>query len=56
MLRTCSLCGTQVSVPAESLPEGWSIVTEGRRVQYQCASCVRANIRSIEAKLAEEYW
>jgi hypothetical protein len=38
------------------LPEGWSIVTENRRVEYQCSACVRANIRSIEGKLPEEYW
>lgn len=55
-LRTCSYCGTSAEVPAEGLPEGWSLVTENRRVEYQCAGCVRANIRSIEGKLPEEYW
>jgi hypothetical protein len=56
ILRTCSYCGTQVEAPPDGLPEGWSMVTEKRRVEYQCASCVRANIRSIEGKLPEEYW
>ena len=54
--RTCSYCGTQVVSPADGLPEGWSLVTENKRVEYQCHSCVRANIRSIEGKLPEEYW
>ena len=54
--RTCSYCGTQAEVPDDGLPEGWSLVTEHRRVQYQCVTCVRANIRSIEGKLPEEYW
>ena len=55
-LRTCSYCGTQAEAADEGLPEGWSLVTEKRRVEYQCVSCVRANIRSIEGKLPEEYW
>lgn len=55
-LRTCSYCGTSAEVPSDGLPEGWSLVTENRRVEYQCAGCVRANIRSIEGKLPEEYW
>lgn len=56
ILRTCSACGTQESAPADGLPEGWSLVTEHRRVEYQCVRCVRANIRSIEGKLPQEYW
>jgi hypothetical protein len=54
--RTCSYCGTQASAPADGLPPGWSLVTEKRRVEYQCLTCVRSNIRSIEGKLPEEYW
>lgn len=54
--RTCSSCGTSADAPPEGLPEGWSLVTEKRRVEYHCATCVRANIRAIEAKLPEEYW
>jgi hypothetical protein len=56
VVRTCSSCGTQDSAPADGLPEGWSLVTERKRVEYQCLSCVRSNIRSIEAKLPQEYW
>lgn len=32
------------------------MVTERKRVEYQCVGCVRSNIRSIEGKLPEEYW
>ena len=56
VVRTCSVCGTQATAVAEGLPSGWSLVTERRRVEYQCVTCVRANIRSIEGKLPEEYW
>jgi hypothetical protein len=56
VVRTCSYCGTQASAPADGLPEGWSLVTERKRVEYQCLTCVRSNIRSIEGKLPEEYW
>jgi hypothetical protein len=29
---------------------------EGKRMTYQCSDCVRRNVRSIEAKLPEEWW
>jgi hypothetical protein len=38
------------------MPEGWSMVTENKRVEFQCADCVRNNIRSIEGKLSTEWW
>ncbi|MBW3615637.1 MAG: hypothetical protein KY439_10070 [Actinobacteria bacterium] len=53
---SCSNCGTTAEVLAGGLPQGWSVVTERRGVEYQCSGCVRANIRSIEGKLPEEYW
>lgn len=54
--RTCSHCGTTADSPEEGLPEGWSFAFERGGVTYQCVECVRANIRSIEGKLPEEYW
>ena len=54
--RTCTACGTTAPAPEGGLPEGWSLVTTARGVEYQCLPCVRANIRSIEGKLPEEYW
>jgi hypothetical protein len=56
VVRTCSYCGTQATAPEGGIPEGWSMVTERKRVEYQCVTCVRSNIRSIEGKLPEEYW
>jgi hypothetical protein len=32
------------------------MATEGKRVEYQCGPCVRANIRAIEGKLPQEWW
>jgi hypothetical protein len=29
---------------------------EGRRLEYLCPRCARANIRAIEGRLTEEYW
>jgi hypothetical protein len=51
----CSRCGA----PADgegSLPAGWSLVTDERGVGLLCLDCTRANVRSIEAKLPEEWW
>lgn len=42
--------------PEEGIPTGWSFATEGKRVEYQCPTCVRTNIRAIEGKLPEEWW
>ena len=56
MHQCCSHCGTLAEADDGELPRGWSFAVEGERVLYQCNECVRANIRSIEAKLPEEYW
>ena len=54
--RHCSRCGTAGDGPADGTPPGWSFGFEGGRVTYTCPDCTRANIRSIEGKLPEEYW
>ena len=63
---SCSLCGTTVETEpgperpheqsADAPPLGWSMSVEKKRVTYQCPACAREHIRSIEAKLSEEYW
>jgi hypothetical protein len=55
---TCRFCGAQVDAEAEDggLPAGWSLVTDERGMGYLCLACTRANIRSIEAKLPDEWW
>jgi hypothetical protein len=56
IVRTCARCGTQERCVGGGLPAGWSLATEGKRVEYICPTCVRQNLRAIEAKLPEEYW
>jgi hypothetical protein len=53
--RNCSRCGAPAGGEAE-LPAGWSLVTDERGVSLLCLDCTRANVRSIEAKLPEEWW
>lgn len=54
--RICSRCGTTAACAPGGLPSGWSLDTSDARVQYQCADCVRANLRAIEGKLPQDYW
>jgi hypothetical protein len=55
---TCRFCGATVDAEAEDggLPSGWSLVTDERGLGYLCLDCTRTNIRSIEAKLPDEWW
>ena len=55
-MATCSRCGTVEEVDGDGLPAGWSLVTDERGMGYVCLECTRANVRSIEAKLPEEWW
>ena len=52
----CARCGATAPAPGGGLPEGWSLTTSERGVQYLCAGCTRENVRSIEARLDEEWW
>ena len=54
-MKACSRCGA-LAEDDEELPPGWSFETSERGIQWICASCTRANVRSIEAKLPEEWW
>ena len=53
---TCARCGETVRCAADGMPPGWTLMTENERVSYVCVRCARENLRSIEAKLPEEYW
>jgi hypothetical protein len=53
--QSCSRCGAAAGQD-EALPAGWSLVTDERGVGWLCLECTRANVRSIEAKLPEEWW
>jgi hypothetical protein len=48
--RTCRRCGTTAE---GELPRGWSL--DGA-THFLCQACTRENVRSIEAKLDEEWW
>jgi hypothetical protein len=52
-VHACSRCG---ALADSELPAGWSTATSERGVEWVCAACTRANVRSIEAKLGEEWW
>ena len=60
----CSSCGTS---PDPSLagdpPLGWSTecdpsasTGDGTQVRWMCAACTRRHVRSIEAKLDQQWW
>jgi hypothetical protein len=51
----CSRCGTVADEGDES-PAGWSFATSRRGLEWLCLDCTRTNVRSIEAKLPEEWW
>ncbi|HEX2381349.1 MAG TPA: hypothetical protein VHI95_01830 [Acidimicrobiales bacterium] len=53
--ESCSRCGAPADGAGE-LPAGWSLGTDERGVHLLCLECTRANVRSIEAKLPEEWW
>lgn len=51
----CSRCGMSADDDSD-LPAGWSLETDRRGVRPMCLACTRTNVRSIEAKLPEEWW
>ena len=56
MTRHCARCGVAGDAPEDGMPEGWSFDVTDRGVTYLCAACTREHVRSIEAKLDEEWW
>jgi hypothetical protein len=54
--QTCARCGSTAPAPEGGLPAGWSLATSDRGLDRLCATCTRDNVRSIEAKLDEEWW
>jgi len=56
MTRHCARCGVVGEGPEGGMPEGWSLDVGDRGVTYLCETCTRANVRSIEAKLPQEWW
>ena len=54
--RTCSVCGTVAAPDDEGAALSWSTSVERGRRRAVCPACTRANVRSIEGKLTEEWW
>jgi hypothetical protein len=54
--QTCARCGGTAPAPPGGLPAGWSLATSNRAVERLCADCTRENVRSIEARLDEDWW
>ena len=56
MTRHCARCGVVGESPEGGMTDGWSLDVGERGVTYLCGACTRANVRSIEAKLPQEWW
>jgi hypothetical protein len=58
---SCSLCGTPAGCASSSAPPlDWSAdlieTSEGTRRRWVCGPCTRRFVRSIEAKLDQQWW
>ena len=51
---TCSQCAAVAEEEGARL--SWSTASTPRATTWTCPACTRANVRSIEAKLEEEWW
>lgn len=61
MPAVCSLCGVTPDPVVEGDPPlGWSAdlidTGDGPRTRWVCGTCTRRYVRSIEAKLDQEWW
>jgi hypothetical protein len=56
VIHVCSVCGATAEAPDDGLPAGWSLASSERGLDRVCLGCTRDNLRSIEAKLPEEWW
>jgi hypothetical protein len=57
----CSLCGDFAEAAhRDDPPLGWSAdiveTSEGHRTRWVCTDCTRRFVRSIEAKLDQQWW
>ena len=55
-MTICSRCGATPEGDGDEAPPGWSFATSRRGIEWMCVACTRDNVRSIEAKLPEEWW
>lgn len=52
----CRTCGARVSTGDAAATLGWSRTVVGDQVHVHCPRCSREHVRSMEAKLDEQYW
>lgn len=50
----CAWCGTVA--PGGTAPLDWVADVAGGRTRHYCPTCAREHLRSIEAKLEQEWW
>jgi hypothetical protein len=51
---SCSWCGR--TAPADGVPLDWVDDVVGDRAKHYCPTCAREHLRSIEARLDQEWW
>jgi hypothetical protein len=61
MSAVCSLCGRPADPEVDGDPPvAWCAdlveTREGQRTRWVCPACTRRYVRSIEAKLDQEWW
>jgi hypothetical protein len=61
MSEVCSICGKVADDKTDGDPPlGWCSdlieTRDGHRLRWVCQSCTRSYVRSIEAKLDQEWW
>jgi len=60
-LAICNLCGRRADPDVDGDPPlGWCAdiveTADGHRTRWVCAECTRKFVRSIEAKLDQQWW
>jgi hypothetical protein len=61
MDATCTLCGRRADPETDGDPPlGWCAdmveTADGHRTRWVCTECTRRFVRSIEAKLDQQWW
>lgn len=49
---SCTWCGAT----AYDVPVTWTMQTGERGVEWMCDACTRANLRSLEGRLPQDWW
>ncbi|MEO6821394.1 MAG: hypothetical protein ABI468_02520 [Candidatus Nanopelagicales bacterium] len=52
----CRTCGARVEVSDVGALLGWACSNDAGEARTYCPQCSRDHVRSMEAKIDEEYW